>query len=69
MKSNPNPFFYPMLPYESLSSRTSIDEKIKKNKKKNNNQKIKEMKMKRNINIDLAVLSSYDKKPLRRLFY
>jgi len=40
MKSNPNPSFYPMLPYESLSSCTSINEKRKekKKKKKNNNQ-------------------------------
>jgi len=37
IKSNPNPSFYLMLPYESLSSCTSI------------NKKIKEMKMKRNI--------------------
>jgi len=29
MKSNPNPFFYPVLPYESLSSHMSIDKKIK----------------------------------------
>jgi len=29
MKSNPNPFFYPMLPYKSLSSRASINEKNK----------------------------------------
>jgi len=29
MKSNPNPFFYPMLPDESLSSCVSIDKKIK----------------------------------------
>jgi len=35
----------------------SIDKK-KKNEKKNNNQKIKEKK--RNINIDLAILSSHD---------
>jgi len=45
-KSNPNPSFYPALPYESLSSHASINEKNKikekKNKKKNNNQKIKE---------------------------
>jgi len=32
MKSNPNPSFYPALPYKSLSSRASIDEKIKENK-------------------------------------
>jgi len=40
MKSNPNPSFYPMLSYESLSSCTSINEKRKekKKKKKNNNQ-------------------------------
>jgi len=51
MKSNPNPSFYPTLPYESLSSHASIDKKIKgkKNKKKNNNQKLKKIKMKRNI--------------------
>ena len=53
MKSNPNPFFYPALPYESLSSHVSINKKIKEKKKKkkknNNNQKLKEMKMKRNI--------------------
>jgi len=48
MKSNPNPFFYPVLPYESLSSCVSI------------NKKIKEKKMKRNINIDLAILPSHD---------
>ena len=47
MKSNPNPSFYPTLPYESLSSHVSINKKIKE--KKNNNQKLKEMKMKRNI--------------------
>jgi len=34
MKSNPNPSFYPTLPYESLSSCASIDEKIKEKKKK-----------------------------------
>jgi len=51
MKSNPNPSFYPMLPYELLSSYASINKKIKemKMKMKNNNQKLKEMKMKRNI--------------------
>jgi len=48
MKSNPNPSFYPALPYESLSSCMSI------------NKKINEKKMKRNINIDLAVLPSHD---------
>jgi len=32
MKSNLNPSFYPALPYESLFSHTSIDEKIKENK-------------------------------------
>jgi len=37
MKSNPNPSFYPTLPYELFSSHASI------------NKKIKEMKMKRNI--------------------
>jgi len=36
MKSNPNPSFYPVLPYESLSSRMFIDEKIKEKKKKRN---------------------------------
>jgi len=41
MKSNPNPSFYPMLPYESLSPCTSIDKKKKRKKKKNNNQKRK----------------------------
>jgi len=62
MKSNPNPSFYPALPYESLSSHMSIGKKIKekKKKKKNNNQKLKEKKMKRNIDIDLAILPSYD---------
>jgi len=34
MKSNPNPSFYPMLSYESLSSHASINKKIKKKKKK-----------------------------------
>jgi len=34
MKSNPNPSFYPMLPYESLSSHMSIDKKRKKRKRK-----------------------------------
>jgi len=29
MKRNPNPSFYPTLPYESLSSCASIDKKIK----------------------------------------
>jgi len=29
MKSNPNPSFYPALPYESLSSHASIDKKRK----------------------------------------
>jgi len=48
MKSNPNPSFYPMLLYESLSSCVSIDKKIskKRKKKKNNNQKLKENKKK-----------------------
>jgi len=38
MKSNPNPSFYPMLPYVSLFSRASINNKIKEkeNKRKNN---------------------------------
>ena len=46
MKSNPNPSFYPALPYESLSFHMSIDKKIKekKKKKKNNNQKLNENK-------------------------
>ena len=41
MKSNPNPSFYPMLPYKSLSPSTSIDKKkkrktiIRKEKKRN----------------------------------
>ena len=43
MKSNPNPSFYPTLPYESLSSHMSIDKKRKEKKK--------------NINIDLAVFA------------
>jgi len=34
LRSNPNPFFYPTLPYESLSSRASIDKKIKEKKRK-----------------------------------
>jgi len=34
MKSNPNPSFYPALPYESLSSRASINKKKKEKKKK-----------------------------------
>ena len=34
MKSNPNPSFCPTLPYKSLSSRTSINKKIKKRKYK-----------------------------------
>ena len=37
MKSNPNPFFYPALPYESLSSHASINKKIKEKKKKKKN--------------------------------
>jgi len=62
MKSNPNPSFYSVLPYESLSSHTSINKKIKENKikRKNNNWKLKEKKKKRNINIDLVVLPSHD---------
>ena len=46
MKSNPNPSFYPMLPYKSLSPSTSIDKKKKRKEKekKNNNQKRKEKK-------------------------
>jgi len=42
IKSNPNPSFYPMLPYESLFSCMSIDKKRKENKKKDN-QKRKEI--------------------------
>jgi len=59
MNSNPNPSFYPTLPYESLSSHMSINKKRKekKKKKKNNNQKLKEKKKKRNINIDLAIFA------------
>jgi len=34
MKSNPNPSFYPTLPYESLSSHMSVNMKIKKRKYK-----------------------------------
>ena len=60
MKSNPNPSFYPVLPYESLSSRTSINKKIKEKKKKNDNQKLKEKKRKEILNNDLAVLLSHD---------
>jgi len=48
MKSNPNPSFNPMLPYELLFSYASIDKKIK------------EKKMKRNINNNLAILPSHD---------
>jgi len=29
MKSNPNPSFYPALPYKSISSHASINKKIK----------------------------------------
>jgi len=49
MKSNPNPSFYSVLPYESLSSHTSINKKIKekKIKRKNNNWKLKEKKKKK----------------------
>ena len=66
MKSNPNPSFCPTLPYESLSSCASINEKIKENKIKRKTiiRKIKEMKMKRNININLAILPSHDTTPL-----
>jgi len=46
MKSNPNPSFYPALPYKSLSSCMSINKKIKEKKKKNDNQKLKEKKRK-----------------------
>jgi len=53
MKSNPNPSFCPVLPYESLSSHASINkkrkEKKKKKKKKDNNQKLNKKKTKRNI--------------------
>jgi len=45
-----------MLPYELLSSHASI-----------NNQKIKENKRKRKININLAVLPSYDKVQKRNI--
>jgi len=62
IKSNPNPFFSPVLFYESLSSYASIDKKIKK--KNINNQKIKKKKKKRNINNDLAILPSYNTTPL-----
>jgi len=34
IKSNPNPFFYSALPYESLSSRTSNKKRKEKKKKK-----------------------------------
>jgi len=34
MKSNPNLSSYPVLPYESLSSHTFINKKIKEKKKK-----------------------------------
>jgi len=45
MKSNPNPSFYSILPYKSLSSHASINKKEKKRKEKeNNNQKLKEKK-------------------------
>jgi len=64
MKSNPNPSFYPVLPYESLSSRMSINNKRKEKEKKNNNQELKEMKMKILLNNDLAVLPGYDTSPL-----
>jgi len=62
MKSNPNPSFYPILPYELLFSCTSIDKKRKekKKKKKNNNQKLKEKKRKEKLNNDLAILPSHD---------
>jgi len=62
MKSNPNPSFYPTLPYESLSSCASIDKKRKKKKKKkkNDNQKLKEKKRKEILNNDLAILPSHD---------
>ena len=60
MKSNPNPSFYPVLPYESLSSRTSINKKIKEKKKKNDNQKLKEKKRKEILNNDLAIFPSHD---------
>jgi len=36
-----NPSFYPVLPYESLFSHTSVNKKRKEKKKKNNNQKLK----------------------------
>jgi len=34
MKSNPNPSFYPALPYELLSSHVSINKKRKEKKRK-----------------------------------
>jgi len=49
IKNNHNPFFYPMLPYESLSSHASINKKRKEkknNNNNNNNQKLKEKKYK-----------------------
>ena len=58
MKSNPNPSFCPTLPYKSLSSRTSINKKIKKRKYKRKT--IIKKEKKRNINIDLAILPSHD---------
>jgi len=49
MKSNPKTSFYPMLPYESLSSHVSINKKIKEKKMKRKiiiRNKRKEKKMK-----------------------
>jgi len=62
MKSNPNPSFYPVLPYESLFACVFINKKIKekKNEKKNNNQKLKRKEKKRKINNDLVILPSHD---------
>jgi len=41
IKSNPNPSFYPALPYESLSSCMSINKKIKEKKRKKKKKKEK----------------------------
>jgi len=49
MKSNPNPSFYPVLPYESLSSCASINKK-RKRINNNNNQKLKEKKIEKDLN-------------------
>jgi len=37
MKSNSNSFFYPALSYELLSSRSSVNKKIKEENKKKRN--------------------------------